>query len=281
MGPRTRIAVNSPLSLASNGRTERLLGRPLPGQDPAPPLDAVVGKYRLRFARTEADLEAVQRLRYRVFNVELGEGLLEAHMSGLDADAFDAQCQHLVVSLTTTGEVVGTYRMQTAPSAYAGLGWYSAGEFDLSELPADFLEQSVELGRACIDVEHRDRSVLFLLFRGLVAFLEHHSARRFFGCSSLTGTDPKDGAALYRRLYAEGRVHQGARVHELPRHQCPVVELAGDEREVPIPKLFGIYLRYGATILGPPAIDHEFGTIDFLTVVENSAELRGRFGERA
>lgn len=273
--------MNSPLSLASNERTERLLARPLHGQELVPPLDAVVGNYRLRFARTEADLEAVQRLRYRVFNVELGEGLAEAHMSGLDADAFDAQCQHLVVSLTMTGEVVGTYRMQIASSARAGLGWYSAGEFDLSELPEDFLERSVELGRACIDVEHRDRSVLFLLFRGLVAYLQHHGARRFFGCSSLTGTDPKDGAALYRRLYAEGRVHQCARVHALPRHQCPVVELTGDEREVSIPKLFGIYLRYGAMILGPPAIDHEFGTIDFLTVVENSAELRTRFGERA
>jgi len=274
------IALNSPASLASDGRTVRHLGRPLQGQELVPPLDAVIGKYRLRFARTEADLEAVQRLRYRVFNVELGEGLSGAHLSGLDADAFDTQCQHLVVALTSTGEVVGTYRMQVAASARAGLGWYAAGEFDLSDLPAHFLERSVELGRACIDAEHRDRRVLFLLFRGLVAYLQHNGAERFFGCSSLSGTDPKDGAALYRRLYADGRVHPTARAHALARHHCPVVELAGEEREIDVPKLFGIYLRYGATVLGPPAIDHEFGTIDFLTVVENSAELRAQFGER-
>ncbi len=89
------------------------------------------------------------------------------------------------------------------------------------------------------------------------------------------------GIARACRLYADGRVHPNARAHALPRHHCPVVELAGDEREIEAPKLFGIYLRYGALVLGPPAIDHEFGTIDFLTVVENSAELRAQFGERS
>lgn len=34
--------------------------------------------YRARFARTLADLHAIQRLRYRVFNLELGEGLAES-----------------------------------------------------------------------------------------------------------------------------------------------------------------------------------------------------------
>ncbi len=262
--------------LALTRRPERLLG----GQVHLPPLDAVVGKYRLRFARTGADLEAVQRLRYRVFNLELGEGLAAAHRSGLDADGFDEQCQHLMVTLAGTGEVIGTYRMQTAASARAGHGWYSAGEFDLSSVPAELLAEAVELGRACIDAEHRDRNVLFLLFRGLIEYVQHNGAARFFGCSSLTGTDPRDGAALYRQLARDGRVHTGFRVHARPAYHCPVVELAGEERTVDAPKLFAIYLRYGALVLGPPAIDHEFGTIDFLTWVEATPELCARFGGR-
>lgn len=266
--------MNAPAQLGLLRRPER----PLRDLHLVPPLDALVGKYRLRFARNEADLEEVQRLRYRVFNLELGEGLASAHLSGLDADGFDAQCQHLMVTLAATGEVIGTYRMQVAASARAGIGWYSAGEFNLSAVPQELLDSAVELGRACIDQAHRDRNVLFLLFRGLIAYVQHNGARRFFGCSSLTGTDPRDGAALYRRLLKDGRVHPEVRVHTLPAYHCPVVELAGDEREVEVPKLFAIYLRYDAYVLGPPAIDHEFGTIDFLTWVEATEALCARFG---
>lgn len=262
-------------TLAIARRPERLLR----GQELTPPLDAVVGRYRLRFARTEADLEAVQRLRYRVFNVELGEGLAAAHLSGLDADGFDEQCQHLMVTLAASGECVGTYRMQVASSARQGHGWYSAGEFDLSELDDALLERAVELGRACIDSEHRDRSVLLLLFRGLIEYVQFNRARHFFGCSSLTGTDPRDGAALYRRLHADGRVHASLRVFAKPAFHCPTL-LADETREVEIPKLFAIYLRYDAHVLGPPAIDHEFGTIDFLTWVDVTDELCRRFAGR-
>jgi putative hemolysin len=35
-----------------------------------------------------------------------------------------------------------------------------------------------------------------------------------------------------------------------------------------IPKLLSAYLRLGAAVCGPPAIDREFGTIDFLTLLD-------------
>ena len=38
--------------------------------------------------------------------------------------------------------------------------------------------------------------------------------------------------------------------------------------DVELPKLFGTYLRYGALVCGPPAIDEEFKTIDFLVVLD-------------
>jgi len=36
-------------------------------------------------------------------------------------------------------------------------------------------------------------------------------------------------------------------------------------------ELVGTYLRYGAKVLGPPALDRGFGTIDFLTVLDVAA----------
>ena len=46
--------------------------------------------YRVRLAITPDDLHAAQRLRFEVFNLELGEGLAASHALGRDEDAYDA-----------------------------------------------------------------------------------------------------------------------------------------------------------------------------------------------
>ena len=77
------------------------------------------GSYVSRFAHTEEDLVAIQRLRFEVFNVELHEGLDESFATGLDRDPFDATCHHLMVLEQASGAVVGTYRVQTRAMAEA------------------------------------------------------------------------------------------------------------------------------------------------------------------
>ena len=37
---------------------------------------------------------------------------------------------------------------------------------------------------------------------------------------------------------------------------------------IKLPKLFRTYLRYGSKVCSPPAIDREFGTIDFLVLLD-------------
>lgn len=254
--------------------------RLLPGQPLIPALEEVQGPYRVRFARTETDLESVQRLRFRVFNLELGEGLQESFLTGRDEDAFDLQCQHLMVEHAASAECVGTYRLQVADSALEGIGFYSAGEFQLADLPDEVLHRSVELGRACVEREHRTKRVLFLLWRGLTEYVLHNGRDRFFGCSSLTSQDPAEGVRLYRQLEAMGSVHPEYRVEPQPEMACPVTEDAGRGPEVAIPTLFGIYLRHGAHVLGPPAIDRQFGTIDFLTYLEVRPDHLHTFGRR-
>ncbi|HRE81616.1 MAG TPA: GNAT family N-acyltransferase, partial [Opitutaceae bacterium] len=60
-------------------------------------MDLQTDNYHLGYARFSSDVEAAQRLRYNVFNIELGEGLNESKLACLDADRFDAVCDHLVV----------------------------------------------------------------------------------------------------------------------------------------------------------------------------------------
>lgn len=234
-----------------------------------PALDEVHRRYRLRFARGPEDLDLVLRLRFSVFNIEMGEGLASAFRSGRDEDSFDAQCQHLMVVHIDSGETIGTYRLQVPEMALAGAGFYSATEFDLSALPPDLITASVELGRACIREDHRNRETLFLLWRGLAAYMLWNKKICFFGCSSLTTHDPAVGVRAYRELGARGHVHPTLRVPPMPGFEC-----AGEDDlsapEVHIPSLFRTYLRYGAKVLGPPAIDRAFGTVDFLTLLDVS-----------
>ena len=81
--------------------------------------------FRLSLAQNIDDLTACQRLRYQVFNCELGEGFADSHDTGLDRDCFDVVCDHLMVHDSATGMLVGTYRMQTGYRAQGNLGYYS------------------------------------------------------------------------------------------------------------------------------------------------------------
>src|SRR5262249_35900724 len=115
---------------------------------------ASAGPYRAYVAATDEERRSAYRLRFRVFNVELNEGLDSAFVTGQDQDEFDVVCDHVIVEDRRTGAVVGTYRLQTGVTAARHLGYYSAREFDFS--PYEYMRaQMVELGRACIHPDHR------------------------------------------------------------------------------------------------------------------------------
>lgn len=227
------------------------------------------GRYRLQFAQSEEDLNDLFRLRYDVFNVELNEGLDASHTTGMDADAFDAQCHHLMVRDGTDGECIGTYRLQTFDMASKALGFYSATEFDLRDIPDGILGLSVEAGRACIGQQHRTLNVLHLLWKGLGIYMAHNRMRYLFGCCSLTSQEPAEGLAVLKYLEDHKHMIQGWNTQPLPPNVCEVTdpELVSRVR-VKIPRLMRAYLSQGAQICGPPAIDTEFKTIDFLALLD-------------
>jgi putative hemolysin len=224
-------------------------------------------KYELRFASTPDDLERIQKLRFEVFNVELGEGLEESFATGRDEDRFDPVCHHMMVVENASGAVIGTYRMQTWEMAERYGGFYSADEFDLGGLPGEVIGGTVELGRACITKDHRNRKVLFLLWKGLANYMVHNRKRFLFGCCSLTSQDPAEGKRVMDHLEREGFVTRDYPVVPQPDWVC-----YGDDQTydpavaAKVPKLFRLYLRYGAKVCGPPAIDRFFKTIDYFVI---------------
>jgi putative hemolysin len=233
--------------------------------------------YRLRLAACAADVRAAQALRFEVFNLELDEGLAESYDTALDADPFDAVCDHLLVE--DHGDVIGTYRLQSGTRARGALGYYSEREFDFA--PFEPLRaQIVELGRACIDRRHRSFAVLNLLWKGIAGYALRHGARYLVGCSSLTSQDAAVGAAAYRHL-APHLAPASLRTRPVPEFACALDVVA--DPPPPIPRLLSAYLALGAQICAAPAIDREFRTIDFLTCLDLQSpaivamQRRGRF----
>jgi putative hemolysin len=242
-----------------------------------PGLDIVDGRYLVKLADSPGETESALRLRYEVFGVELGGAPAYSEGPRIEFDEFDLACRHLLVIDRTTSKTVGTYRLNSLESAKSIDGFYSNGEFSLKDLPSEVLSRGLEIGRACIAAEHRNTKVLFLLWRGLVAYLQGAGKRYFFGCCSIFTTDESIGARAYRQLLEDGNVHESVRV--TPRRNAVELNNPTDE-PIELPGLFNMYLRMGAKVCGAPIIDHEFGTIDFFVVCDTrqiSAKYRRMF----
>ena len=221
--------------------------------------------YATRLAQNIDEVRAAQTLRFQVFNLELNEGLEDSLSTGLDADRFDAVCDHLIVEYLPTREIVGTYRLQTGNAAAKNFGYYSEQEFDFHPFE-NMRSEIVELGRACVHQQHRNLIVLGSLWKGIADYAQEKRARYLFGCSSLTSQDPAIGASAYADLCRKYLAPVDLRTRPLPEFHCSLDQLS---EEVPkIPKLLRAYLSLGAKICGPPALDCQFKTIDFLTFLD-------------
>lgn len=256
-----------------------------------PAIHAEVGRYTVRLAETAADREAACRLRFKVFNIELGEGLESSYQTGLDTDQFDLTCEHLLVEdkleENPVKRVVGTYRMQSGITARDHFGYYSEQEFNFG-VYEPLRPGILELGRASIDRNHRSPEVLTLLWRGIAQYANDMGLRYLIGCSSLTSKDPAEGWELYRLLehYRVSPEFETVPTHEFA---CPIEPEGANAQpspcaersnsmdgsgtsempvQVKVPKLLKTYLAIGARIGAPPAWDRAFGTIDFLTLLD-------------
>lgn len=228
------------------------------------PLDSIIvadSQYTVKIASDFHQIKELLKLRYQVFNVELGDA--PADVFGIEHDEFDTTSHHLTVTENSSGKIIGGYRLRTSEMN----GFYSAQEFNLNDLPKEILQKSVEIGRACIDAEHRNGKVLFLLWKGLAKYLQKTERRYMFGCCSIFSRNFNDGIRAFRKLEKEGFLHEDLRVSAAKK------TVAGGfvslETDIELPKLFKTYLRIGAKVCSPPVIDADFGTIDFFVIFDS------------
>jgi putative hemolysin len=231
--------------------------------------------FTITIATEPDEIVEAQRLRFQVFNLELNKGLQSSYENGLDIDEFDPYCNHLIVRDIKSSEVVGTYRMMRGTQARQHLGFYSEKEFDLSRIKT-LDGELLELGRSCARKDYRDRALLPLMWEAIVDYVRLHSVRYLFGCGSLYTTDIAEVSAIFALLRSKYYAPEHCRVEPVASCRFKGVTEAtissADEASLfqKLPSLIKGYLRIGAVVCGPPALDAEFGTADFFLLLDFS-----------
>lgn len=220
-------------------------------------------KLTLSMASTHEEVREVQRLRYKIFIETMGLSAL-ANDDGLDADEFDAFCDHLIVRDSKTLKIVGTYRM-LSPSAARRMGrFYSESEFDLARLE-HLRGRMVEAGRACIHPDYRSGGVIMLLWAGLAAYMRRERCDYLIGCASISLSDGgHNAAAVYHAL---AQTHLAPPEYRVTPHvPFPIHEREADHAQQMPPLLKG-YMRSGAWVCGEPAWDADFHSADLFLLL--------------
>lgn len=239
----------------------------------APVIETARSRYSLVVSSDRAHRLAAQRLRYEVFAAEPGFRFPPNDL-GLDEDRFDPYCDHLLVRDELTEQFVGCYRMLPPDGAIAAGGYYTESEFDLSSF-ADLRPHLVELGRACVLPDHRNGSVVPLMWTGVLRYMRLTGHASLMGCVSVpmrtnpanpTGSEVRGVRDLVLARHAST---PDRRVE--PRRPVTVDGKSLDELPVPsvlrLPPLMNAYLRIGASICGEPSHDPDFEVADFVALV--------------
>ncbi len=209
-------------------------------------------------ARTQSELEAAQRIRFKVFAEEMGANLPSAEL-GLDIDRFDKFCDHLLVRDHSNEKVVGTYRILPPEQAIKAGGYYSETEFDLSRL-AHLRDRMVEVGRSCVHEDYRDGATITQLWSGLAEYVSKNNHEYLIGCASISmGDGGHYAASVYNKIH---KLHAAPAEYRVFPHCRLPLESLNQNLDVIIPPLIKGYLRLGAYIAGEPAWDPDFNCAD-------------------
>ena len=238
----------------------------------------------MRLTRSVREVAIAQALRFRVFYEELNAvaDKISSDLS-LDADRFDAFCDHLIVVKQTPdiaderfrlgdGEMVGTYRLLRQSVAAENGGFYTQGEFDLAPLLASKPELNfLELGRSCVFKPYRTRPVVELLWQGIWNYVRGHRLDVMMGCASLEGADPTQHKDTLNFLAQNCAAPAEWNVRALPERYIEMksINAIGDPKTAlkALPPLIKGYLRLGCYIGEGAVVDTQFNTTDILIIL--------------
>lgn len=238
--------------------------------------DRQIGQFTYGFAQHESEIEDSLRLRHRVFVQEMGaRATIIGRHQDQERDVLDPYCLHLIVRDAITDEPVASTRMLTHDAAIAAGGFYSAQEFDLSDVltcPGRFME----IGRTCVDARYRSGGAITALWAGIFELVKSDDYDHLIGCASV---DLRGGLsqahAICNKAMQQGLAPIEQRVR--PYRALPAAAIPGQYPDAPrLPPLLKAYLRLGAYVGGAPCWDPDFAVADLFMHLD-LAEISPRY----
>lgn len=227
-------------------------------------VDIETPSYRLKTANTFSEFKQFFKLRHQVFTGEYGA---QTKSTIFEFDEYDSLCDHLIIINKENNQICGYYRILCDKFCQK---FYSESEFNLEKIKA-LPGYKLELGRACIDKDHRNGQTINLLWKGIGEYAKQLECRYIFGLSSVGSDSLFLASSMY--FYFE-KSNQTTPI--------PLARATGDfkvslvlnnlmEDQVvanEVPNLLRMYLSAGSKVAAYPAYDKDFNCFDFLTLLD-------------
>ena len=232
------------------------------------------GPIEVRLAHPRQEIEAMQKLRYKIFYQECSatppHPAIEKEQK--DFDDLDLFCDHLIAIDHTTKEIVGGYRLISLEAAQKAGGFLTSQEFDLSRLE-QYPEPILELGRACVASDYRTKGIMGFLWQGIASYIRHHQIGVLFGCANFSGIDPEPFAQALSFLHHFCMMDEQYRPMARSFSSIPMNRMNKEDVHVrtafrELPPLIRGYLRLGGVVGEGAFIDRSFHSLDVCIVVE-------------
>ena len=229
-------------------------------------------RHTCRMAESADDLVAAQKLRHACFIAHTGAA---PRSDGLDGDAFDGICSHVLVEERASGRLVATFRLLPLTSGAEIGRSYAAQYYDLEALRA-YEKPMVEMGRFCIAPDVKDPDILRVAWAAMTAYVDETGVGMLFGCSSFQGTEPQ----AYADAFAMLKERHLAPKRWLPRIKAPNVfnfakalRKRADRAQAlrTMPPLLRSYLTMGGWVSDHAVVDPDLNTLHVFTGLEIGA----------
>ena len=231
-------------------------------------MEFTVGGYTIKTASNSRELDQVIALRNNVFLEEFAKGESDKNE---DWDEFDENCDFLIIKTRKTDEVIAVYRIIFSENSPR---FYSQSEFELGS----FLGRpgsKIELSRACVRSDSRTGICIHLLWKGIGRLLSITKARYLFGLSSIQTFDVKKILGIIRYFESHNHLLDDKLIVPSVNHKFLEIDdsflrtyPSNSKIDDDIPPLLLSYIGVGAKVARTPAIDLNFGCIDFLTILD-------------
>ncbi len=243
--------------------------------------------FELKIASTRKEIQASQRLRYKVFVEELGaSSSTDSQGLQVEADEYDEWFDHLIlidrrIDPSTMDHVVGVYRLLRDDVALNNnCGFYSESEFDLTPL-IDSGRKLLELGRSCVHPNYRAGIAMFHLWNRLAEYVFEHKIEILFGVASFHGTNPMDFAHQLAYLHQNHLAPEDLRVSVRGNQGTNLELIQADKIDkkkaiIGMPTLIKAYLRLGGFIGEGAYLDYAFNTVDVCILMDTQRMASNR-----